>query len=73
MTLHLYAAATSNAQRAACMLEELGLPYTLHKVDLAKGAQKTPEFLAINPAGQVPALSFLEPESPPDPGRRPPR
>lgn len=56
MTLHLYAAATSNAQRAACMLEELGLPYTLHKVDLAKGAQKTPEFLAINPAGQVPAL-----------------
>ena len=56
MTLHLYAAATSNAQRAACMLEELGLPYTLHKVDLAKGAQKTTEFLAINPAGQVPAL-----------------
>ncbi|MCM0021578.1 MAG: glutathione S-transferase family protein [Tagaea sp.] len=56
MPLHLYAAATSNAQRASCMLEELGLPYTLHKVDLAKGAQKTPEFLAINPAGQVPAL-----------------
>lgn len=56
MPLHLYAAATSNAQRAACMLEELGLPYTLHKVDLAGGAQKKPEFLAINPAGQVPAL-----------------
>lgn len=56
MPLHLYAAATSNAQRASCMLEELGVPYTLHKVDLAKGGQKTPEFLAINPAGQVPAL-----------------
>jgi GSH-dependent disulfide-bond oxidoreductase len=56
MPLHLYAAATSNAQRASCMLEETGLPYTLHKVDLAKGGQKTPEFLAINPAGQVPAL-----------------
>jgi GST-like protein len=56
MPLHLHAAATSNAQRASCMLEELGLPYTLHKVDLAKGAQRSPEFLAINPAGQVPAL-----------------
>lgn len=56
MPLHLYAAATSNAQRASCMLEELGLPYTLHKVDLAKSAQKAPDFLAINPAGQVPAI-----------------
>ena len=46
MPLHLHAAATSNAQRASCMLEELGLPYTLHKVDLAKGAQRSPEFLA---------------------------
>lgn len=56
MPLHLYAAATSNAQRASCMLEELGLPYTLHKVDLAKGAQKTADYLAVNPAGQVPAI-----------------
>lgn len=56
MALHFYAANTSNAQRVSCALEELGLPYTLHKLDLAKGEQRTPEFLAINPAGQVPAV-----------------
>jgi GST-like protein len=56
MALHLYAANTSNAQRVSCALEEFGLPYTLHKLDLSKGEQKSAAFLAINPAGQVPAL-----------------
>jgi GST-like protein len=47
---------TSNGQRAAIMLEECGLPYTLHKVDLTAGEQRKPAYLAINPAGAIPAL-----------------
>ena len=46
----------SNGQRAAIILEECGLPYRVHKVDLATGEQKTPEFLNINPAGAIPAI-----------------
>lgn len=53
---HLYMASTGNGRRAAVMLEECGLPYTLHKVDLAKGEQKAPEFLAMNPQGAIPVL-----------------
>lgn len=37
-------------------LEELGADYKLHKVDLSKGEQRSPEYLAINPRGQVGAL-----------------
>jgi GST-like protein len=53
---HLYMAPTGNGRRPAVMLEECGLPYTVHKVDLAKGEQKTPEFLAMNPQGAIPVL-----------------
>ena len=38
-------------------LEELGVEYKLHKVDMAKGEHKSPEFLQINPRGQVGALT----------------
>lgn len=54
--LTLYSAATSNGLRATIIVEELGLPYDLRKVDLMKGEHRTPEFLALNPAGQVPVL-----------------
>jgi GST-like protein len=54
--IHLYSAGTGNGRRASVMLEECGLPYQLHKLDLAKGDQKKPEFLAINPAGAIPAI-----------------
>ncbi len=54
--IDLYAAGTSNGMRAKVMLEECGLPYTLHPVDLAKGEQKTPDFLAKNPWGMIPVL-----------------
>jgi glutathione S-transferase len=38
------------------MLEELGAPYRIELVDLAKGEQKKSDFLAINPMGKVPAI-----------------
>jgi glutathione S-transferase len=38
------------------MLEEVGEPYELHILDLKKGEQRQPEYLAINPMGKVPAL-----------------
>lgn len=54
--IDFYAAATSNGQRVAITLEELALPYRIHKLDLSKGEQKKPEYLAINPAGMIPAI-----------------
>jgi GSH-dependent disulfide-bond oxidoreductase len=54
--IDLYTAATGNGRRASVMLEECGLPYTVYKLDLTKGEQKTPEYLKINPAGAIPAI-----------------
>jgi len=54
--IDLYAAGTSNGMRAKIMLDECGLPYKLHPIDLTKGDQKTPEFLARNPWGQIPVI-----------------
>lgn len=47
---------SNNAMRAQLCLDEKGLAYEYHQVDLFKGAHKQPEFLAINPRGQVPTL-----------------
>ncbi len=54
--IHLYTAGTGNGRRASVMLEECGLAYQTHKLDLAKGEQKKPEYLAVNPAGAIPAI-----------------
>jgi GST-like protein len=54
--IDFYTAATSNGQRAAIMLEESGLPHRLHRVDLRAGEQRRGEYLAINPAGMIPAI-----------------
>ena len=37
-------------------LEEMGLPYEAHTIDIRKGDQLKPEFLAINPNGKIPAI-----------------
>jgi GST-like protein len=60
--LELYTFPSSNGQRAAIALEECGIPYRVRKVDLAKGEQRAPQFLAINPAGTIPAL--VDPDGP---------
>jgi len=54
--IDLYAAGTSNGMRARIVLEECGLPYTFHPVDLMAGGNRTPEFLAMNPNGQIPVI-----------------
>jgi GST-like protein len=54
--IDLYAAGTSNGVRARIALEECGLPYKLNFIDLAKGEHKTPQYLAMNPNGQIPVI-----------------
>ncbi len=54
--IDLYTAATPNGHKISIALEELALPYTLKVLDLSKAEQKTPEFLAINPNGRIPAI-----------------
>ena len=56
----LYTAATPNGHKASVTLEELGLPYTVHPLNLMKGEQKAPAFLAINPNGRIPAIVDAE-------------
>jgi len=60
--IDLYTWPTSNGQRAAIALEECGLAYRVHRVDLSKGEQRAPAFLAINPAGAIPAI--VDPDGP---------
>ena len=54
--IDLYTAATPNGWKATIALEELGLPYTVHAVDLAAGEQHRPEFLRLNPNGRIPVI-----------------
>src|SRR2546430_17733481 len=54
--IDLYAAGTSNGMRARIAVEECGLAYQLHPIDLQKGEHKSPGFLAMNPMGQIPVL-----------------
>ena len=54
--INLYTANTFNGQRVSIMLEEIELPYSVHKVDLAKGEQRQAEFLQLNPSGRIPVL-----------------
>jgi len=53
--LHRFAL-SGHAHRAQLMLSLLGVPHELVDVDLARGAQRAPEFLALNPFGQVPVI-----------------
>ncbi|MGH6734597.1 MAG: glutathione S-transferase family protein [Methyloceanibacter sp.] len=54
--LTLYHASPSRSSIVRWMLEELGEPYDVHLLDLTKSEQSSPEYLAINPMGKVPAL-----------------
>ena len=54
--IDVYLAPTANGLRATVALAECGFDYTVHKIDLAKGETRTPEFLKLNPAGQIPVI-----------------
>ncbi len=52
---------TPNGHKITLFLEEAGLPYTIHPVDIGKGEQFRPEFLAIAPNNRMPAIVDHEP------------
>ncbi|MEE4298020.1 MAG: glutathione S-transferase N-terminal domain-containing protein [Pseudomonadales bacterium] len=54
--LDLYSWTTPNGRKVSVLLEELGLPYRVHPVDLGAGAQREAHFLALSPNGRIPAL-----------------
>ena len=60
--IDLYAGPTPNARKIFIMLEELGIPYAIHEIDILAGDQFTPEFLAINPNNKMPAI--VDPDGP---------
>jgi GSH-dependent disulfide-bond oxidoreductase len=59
--IDLYYWPTPNGRKIAVMLEEVGLPYQVITVDIGRGAQFTPEFLAISPNNRMPAIVDHEP------------
>jgi GSH-dependent disulfide-bond oxidoreductase len=60
--IDIYTFTTPNGRKASIMLEEVGLPYTVHKIDITKGDQFKPEFVAINPNSKIPAIVDSEAE-----------
>lgn len=54
--IDLYTFSTPNGRKPAIMLEEVGLPYTVHTINITKGEQFTPEYVAINPNSKIPAI-----------------
>lgn len=52
----LYGFDTSNTIKIALLLEELEASYVIHPVNIRKGANRSPEFLAVNPLGKVPVI-----------------
>ena len=60
--IQLYSLNTPNGVKVSIMLEETGLPYEPHLVDIMKGDNRTAEFLSLNPNGKIPAI--IDPDGP---------
>ena len=54
--IDLYSTATPNGHKVHILLEELGLPYRVHHIDIGAGDQFKPDFLAISPNNKIPAI-----------------
>lgn len=54
--IDFYTFTTPNGRKASIMLEEVGLPYNVHKIDITKNEQFTPEYIAVNPNSKIPAI-----------------
>jgi len=62
MPIELYTWNTPNGRKISVALEEMGLPYSVHPVNISKGEQFNPDFLKIAPNNRIPAI--LDPEGP---------
>ncbi|MBV9572364.1 MAG: glutathione S-transferase N-terminal domain-containing protein [Alphaproteobacteria bacterium] len=60
--LQLYSTATPNGVKVSIMLEEIGVAYEAHYIDLGANETWTPEFLSLNPNGKIPAI--IDPDGP---------
>jgi GST-like protein len=60
MAIELYTWNTPNGRKISVALEEMGLPYSVHPVDITKGQQHEPAFLRISPNNKIPAI--IDPE-----------
>ena len=60
--IQLYGLPTPNGVKVSILLEELGLPYEAHLVDIMKDESKDPAFVSLNPNGRIPAL--IDPDGP---------
>lgn len=60
--IQLYSLPTPNGVKVSIMLEEVGLPYEPHLIDIGKNETWTPEFLSLNPNGKIPAI--IDPDGP---------
>ena len=56
MSIQLYAWDTPNARKITVALEEMGLPYDIHTVDITQGQQHAPAFLRLSPNNKIPAI-----------------
>ena len=54
--IDLYTYSTPNGRKPAIALEEMGLAYQVHKVDISQGEQFSPEFIKLNPNSKIPAM-----------------
>ncbi len=54
--IDLYTWSTPNGRKVSIMLEECGIAYRLHKIDIGKGDQFSPQFVALNPNSKIPAI-----------------
>ncbi|OSQ53471.1 glutathione S-transferase family protein [Marivita geojedonensis] len=54
--IDLYTWTTPNGRKVSILLEELGVPYTVHAIDIGKDDQFAPEFLKISPNNKIPAI-----------------
>jgi GST-like protein len=54
--IDLYTWTVPNGRKISIALEEMGLPYEAHAINLGKGEQKSPDYLKVNPNGKVPAI-----------------
>jgi GST-like protein len=60
MSIELHAFDTPNGRKISVALEEMGLPYTVHVVDIGRGQQFDPAFLKISPNNKIPAIVDTE-------------